>query len=141
MLMAAISSIHLFPDGHLVEALIAKAVEGLGDIIVARVGLGFQVGSGGIRLTAPQRQKAALAASILRRPATALVLDGATAALDAATERRVIEELKRELSDGRSLVCGLERLDLARAIGFDLIVAVENGKLSPTRPEDACMLS
>jgi len=124
----------------LVEALIAKAVEDLGDIIVARVGLAFQVGSGGIRLTAPQRQKVALAASILRRPDTALVLDGATAALDAATERRVIEELKRELSDGRSLVCGLERLNLARAIGFDLIVAVENGKLAPNRPEDACML-
>ncbi len=56
-------------------------------------GLDTMVGERGGRLSAGERQRIALARALLREP-TLLVLDEATGALDAATERRIVESLR-----------------------------------------------
>ncbi|MBV9863270.1 MAG: ATP-binding cassette domain-containing protein [Alphaproteobacteria bacterium] len=93
--------------------------------MVARVGLEYEVGTGGSRLSPAQRQKAAIARAVLKRP-DLLALDEATAVLDPAAEAQIIEALKRELV-GRSIVASLPRPDLARF--FDQVIAMEHGRI------------
>jgi putative ABC transport system ATP-binding protein len=65
---------------------------------VLAVGLDHGVGTGGRRLTAPQRQKVALVRALLRRPRI-LILNNALAPLEAATQTRIVKTLRREMKD------------------------------------------
>jgi putative ABC transport system ATP-binding protein len=57
---------------------------------VLEVGLDFQVGVAGARLSGAQRQKLALARALAKRPAL-LIINEATQALDAGTQARVMD--------------------------------------------------
>lgn len=77
-----------------VGALITEVVDAAGlrrDII--ELGLAFEVGIGGLRLPPLQRQKLAIARAILKRP-DLLIFDGALAALDPATQARILDRLR-----------------------------------------------
>jgi ABC-type multidrug transport system fused ATPase/permease subunit len=89
------------------------------------IGLDYPVGTGGLRLSEAQRQKIAIAVALLKRSDLVLFND-ATAVLDGATESKIIDSVKHELS-GRSLVCSLHRPRLASA--FDQILVMEQGRL------------
>jgi putative ABC transport system ATP-binding protein len=89
------------------------------------VGLDYQVGTGGLRLSETQRQKVGIATALLKR-SDLVLLNDATAVLDGSSETVIIERLKRELR-GRSLVCSLHRPRLASA--FDQILVMEQGRL------------
>lgn len=97
----------------------------LRDTVLA-VGLDYDVGNGGSRLPPAQRQQAAIARAVLKRPVV-LALDDATAVLDPATESRVLEALRREFSEGRSIVAALSRPDAAR--GFPRVLVMEQGRV------------
>ncbi len=92
---------------------------------VIDVGLDYQVGNAGSRLSLAERQRAAIARALLKRP-DLLILNEATAALDGAAQAKVTEGLRRELA-GRGLIWVLHRAALAR--DFDRILVMSAGKL------------
>jgi putative ABC transport system ATP-binding protein len=117
-----------------VENAIAEVLDDL-DLreVVLAVGLDYQVGTGGSRLSPAQRQKAALARAVLKRPLL-LALDDATAGLDPAAESRILDALRREF-DGRSVIAALSRPEAAH--GFDRVLLMEHGRLVEEGPYDA----
>ncbi len=109
-----------------VGALVHAVVEELGlRQSVMEVGLEYSTGIGGSRLTAAQRQKLALARAVLKRPEL-LVIDQATAALDPASQTKIMENLFAEFQ-GRGLVWVLHRPDACRE--FEHVLVLEAGKV------------
>ncbi len=109
-----------------VPALIAEVIDQLGlRQTVIEVGLDYNVGTGGSRLSLAERQKAAIARAVLKRP-DLLILNEATSALDGAVQAKVAKGLFDELA-GRGLVWVLHRASLAR--NFDRVLVMSGGKL------------
>jgi ABC-type multidrug transport system fused ATPase/permease subunit len=78
-------------DPELLEALrLASAEDVLANL---KDGLETKIGDRGITLSGGQRQRISLARAILSRPSL-LVLDDATSALDAVTERRILNNIR-----------------------------------------------
>jgi putative ABC transport system ATP-binding protein len=92
---------------------------------VIDVGLDYQVGSGGSRLSLAQRQRAAIARALLKRP-DLLILNEATAALDGQAQAKVTQGLQQEMA-GRGLIWVLHRASLAR--NFERVLVMSGGKL------------
>ena len=81
------------------------------------------VGERGFRFSGGERQRIAIARTILRNPPV-LVLDEATSALDVQTERAVGEALER-LAEGRTTIVIAHRLSTVR--DADQIVVLDGG--------------
>jgi ATP-binding cassette subfamily B protein len=84
------------------------------------------VGERGFRFSGGEKQRIAIARTILRNPPV-LVLDEATSALDVATERAVGEALER-LAEGRTTLVIAHRLSTVR--DADQIVVLERGEIA-----------
>lgn len=93
--------------------------------MVVRIGLDFEVGTGGSRLSVAERQKVALARAMLKRPAL-LVLDQALAVLDPVSEKRVVANVLAGHDCG-GVVWVLGRPELAAQ--FDEVLVMDRGKL------------
>ncbi|TNF90770.1 MAG: ABC transporter ATP-binding protein [Gammaproteobacteria bacterium] len=109
-----------------INSLIADVVEELGlreDII--EVGLDYEVGVAGGRLSSVQRQKLGVARALLKAP-DLLIVNGALSGLDTAGERRLIENI-RQLMGTRGILWILGRVQLAEL--FDSVMVMERGKL------------
>ena len=93
--------------------------------LVTTIGLDYQVGTGGARLPAAERQKIAVGRAILKRPAV-LVLDQAAAVLDPSSQNRLLASVLAERK-----ACGvywvLNRPDLAERFGQ--VLMMEKGRL------------
>jgi putative ABC transport system ATP-binding protein len=109
-----------------IPSILAEVVDALSlRQTVIDVGLDYNVGTGGSRLSLAQRQKAAIARAVLKRP-DLLILNEATSALDGQAQSRVTNGLKDEF-DGRGIIWVLHRASLAR--NFDRILVLSNGRL------------
>ncbi|WP_420547323.1 ABC transporter transmembrane domain-containing protein [Curvivirga sp.] len=93
---------------------------------VIRAAFGFNVGIGGARLSAAQRQKLALARNILKKPNILVINDGLNA-LDAKTRERICKELP-QLTDNATTVW----ISTSEPEGFDYDThyEIKNGKIA-----------
>ena len=96
--------------------------------IVAALPDGYDtvVGERGFRFSGGEKQRIAIARTILRNPPV-LVLDEATSALDVQTERAV-EEALEGLAEGRTVIVIAHRLSTVR--DADQIVVVDGGEIA-----------
>jgi ATP-binding cassette subfamily B protein len=83
------------------------------------------VGERGFRFSGGEKQRIAIARTVLRNPPV-LVLDEATSALDVQTERAVDEALRR-LAEGRTTIVIAHRLSTVR--DADQIVVLDGGEV------------
>ena len=113
------------------ESRIAGAIADVLDQLGLResvidVGLEYQVGVAGKRLSAVQRQKLALGRALMKRP-DLLVIDQATAIMDGQTQTRIMDRLLTE-RDAGGLIWVLHRAQLASR--FDRVVVVDAGQVA-----------
>jgi putative ABC transport system ATP-binding protein len=93
---------------------------------VKEVGLEFQVGSKGDRLSGGQKQKIGIARALLKDPSV-LILDEATASLDNASQARIQHLLNSELKGRNTLIAVVHRLEMVR--DFDAIAVMKAGRI------------
>jgi len=110
---------------HIIEKLDLR-----NDIIDA--GLDYEVGVGGARLSATQRQKLGLARCLIKQP-DLLIVNEATSGLDTPAERRLIKRI-RERMPSQGIFWVLGRAQLAESFHQVMVLdrgrLVENGKFS-----------
>ena len=83
------------------------------------------VGERGLKLSGGEKQRVAIARTLLKNPAI-LILDEATSALDSATERDIQAALDRIASDRTTLVIAHR---LTTIIGADKILVLDEGQI------------
>jgi len=111
-------------DEELVDAARAARIHDL--IASLPDGYATVVGERGYRFSGGERQRMAIARTILRNPPV-LVLDEATSALDSETERAVQEALD-SLAEGRTTIAIAHRLSTVR--DADEIVVLDRGRIA-----------
>ncbi len=93
--------------------------------LILMIGLGYQVGTGGTRLSIPDRQKVAIGRALLKRPSV-LILDQAAAVLDPTAQNRLVSSVL-DARTGCAVFWVLNRVDLADRFGQVLVL--ERGQL------------
>ena len=114
----------------------ARVGEVIGEVIdsldlrreVMRVGLDYEVGIAGGRLSFAQRQKLAIARALIKNP-DVIIVNEATASLDTTAEARVMDNLLKHMK-GRGVIWVVNRARLAR--DFDNIFVMDGGKVVET---------
>ncbi len=106
-------------------ALIQFSEQGLMDEIL-EIGLDFYVGSKGDNLSGGQKQKVAIARSLLKK-SPILILDEATASLDNASQAKIQRYIENELKGNTTVIAVVHRLDMIS--GYDNIIVMKAGKI------------
>ena len=111
---------------HIVQSIIQLLIEE--DLLETIVGIGmqFQVGSKGDKLSGGQRQKLAIARVFLKSPRL-LIMDEATSALDNNSQARIQNFLDRRLKGKATVIAVVHRLDIIN--NFDKVAVMKAGKL------------
>ena len=93
--------------------------------LVLEIGLDYQVGTGGSRLSIPDRQKVAIGRALIKRP-TVLILDQADAVLDPKAQDRLMASIL-SCRRGCAVYWVLNRVDLANRFGH--VMVMDRGRL------------
>ncbi len=103
------------------------------ELEIFRVGLEFQVGSAGRRLTGAQRQKLGVARALIKNP-DYLVVNLALAALDQGSQGKILQQVL-EARDDKGVFWIVARPSMS--IGFDRVLVMDGGRLvEQGMPED-----
>jgi len=93
---------------------------------VTQLGLHYNVGSQGVKLSGGQRQKLAIARVILKRP-NFLILDEATSALDNTSQTRIERMRMTKWRNRITVVAVVHRLDIID--NYDKIAVMKDGRI------------
>ena len=115
----------------------AQAAEKIGELVsevidveklrptVMEIGLDYQAGIAGSRLSATQRQKLAIARAVMKRP-DFIILSEATVILETASQTRILENVLKEFSE-QGVVWSLNRASDAEH--FSHVLVMKNGRV------------
>ncbi len=93
---------------------------------ILKIGMQFQVGSTGDRLSGGQRQKLAIARIFLKSPKI-LIMDEATSALDNQSQARIQNLLENHWKGKSTVISIAHRLDIIR--NYDYVAVMKSGKI------------
>jgi ABC-type multidrug transport system fused ATPase/permease subunit len=93
---------------------------------IVELGMEFKVGTRGDRLSGGQRQKLAIARTLLKDPPI-VILDEATAALDNASQKRIQNLVDTQWRARTTVIAVVHRLDIVK--GYDKIAVMRAGKI------------
>ncbi len=93
---------------------------------IVEIGMEFEVGSKGDRLSGGQRQKLAIARIFLKAPGV-LIMDEATSALDNNSQSRIQGLLDSRWKGKSTLIAVVHRLDIVK--GYDKIAVMKAGRI------------
>jgi len=93
---------------------------------IVEIGMQFQVGSKGDRLSGGQRQKLAIARAFLKTPRI-LIMDEATSALDNKSQARIQNQLDTRWKGKSTVIAVVHRLDITKS--YDRIAVLKAGKV------------
>jgi ABC-type transport system involved in Fe-S cluster assembly fused permease/ATPase subunit len=111
-------------DAEVEQAAQLAQIDGF--IKMSPKGYETQVGERGLKLSGGEKQRVAIARTILKGPPI-LVLDEATSALDSHTEHEIQEALQR-VSQGRTSLVIAHRL--STIVGADEIIVLDQGRIA-----------
>ncbi|MGD9097236.1 MAG: ABC transporter ATP-binding protein/permease [Desulfobacterales bacterium] len=117
------SIIHLLIEEDLLETIV-------------QIGMQYQVGSKGDKLSGGQRQKLAIARVFLKAPKL-LIMDEATSALDNKSQARIQNFLDNRLKGKATVIAVVHRLDIIK--NFDQVAVMKAGKLMESGTYDDLM--
>jgi len=111
---------------EIVGDAITELLDGMGlrDTVI-QIGLEYQVGVGGKRLSSVQRQKLGLARALLKNP-DLLVVNEAVAVMDGATQQRLLDGIL-DHRKSRGVIWTLQRPSMAR--NFARVVVMQGGRV------------
>jgi putative ABC transport system ATP-binding protein len=92
---------------------------------VMTLGMDYDIGFGGKRLSNAQQQKLAMARALVKEP-DLLIASNVLLALDGTAQRRILKRIL-EVRQGRGVIWSLQRPDLARE--FDEVALLSDGKI------------
>jgi putative ABC transport system ATP-binding protein len=124
-------------DAHALSEMVIELLEEA-DLLdaVMEIGLDFQVGSKGDRLSGGQKQKIAIARALLKKPPI-LIMDEATASLDNVSQRRIQAYIEDHLRGRTTVVAVLHRLDMTP--GYHQIMVLKGGRVMETGDYETLM--
>lgn len=115
---------------RIVGALLCDVVESLGlTRTIVKLGLGFETGIAGSRLSASQRARIGIGRTLLKRP-DLLIVDGALAGLDPASQAAVMENILKGWSGIGQVWVLRDGQELSQ---FDHVVVMEQGRIIEDR--------
>jgi ATP-binding cassette subfamily B protein len=122
-------------DAEVEEAAQLAQIDGF--IRLSPKGYETQVGERGLKLSGGEKQRVAIARTVLKAPPI-LVLDEATSALDSHTEHEIQEALER-VSRGRTSLVIAHRL--STIVGADEIIVLDQGRIAERGTHSALLAS
>jgi ABC-type multidrug transport system fused ATPase/permease subunit len=93
---------------------------------IIEIGIKYEVGSKGDRLSGGQRQKLAIARAFLKNPRL-LIMDEATSALDNNSQARIQNLLETRWKRKSTLIAVVHRLDIIK--NYDKVAVMRAGKI------------
>ncbi len=103
----------------------AKYAQADGFITSFKDGYETELGQGGVNVSGGQKQRLCIARTLLKKPKI-LILDDSTSAVDTATEAKIRESFKNELTDTTKIIIAQR---ISSVIDADKIVVIDDGKI------------
>lgn len=116
------------------QMLAAARLAGVDDFVRRHpAGYEMPVGERGLALSGGQRQSIALARLLVAEPQV-IFLDEPSSAMDLASERQMIEQLRRSLRPDQTVIVSTHRYSMLDLV--DRLIVINNGKIAADGPKE-----
>lgn len=121
------------------EEIISAADHAQADIFIKdfEKGYDYDIDQGGTNVSGGQKQRLCIARALLKKPKI-LILDDSTSAVDTATEAKIREAFKNELSNSTKIIIAQR---ISSVIDADKIIVMNNGSITGIGKHDELLSS